>query len=53
MDVAVIDWKDSKFVKDDALENINAPQWVDFNAPFQPVDDDSWFCKPGTWILGC
>lgn len=46
MDVAVIDWKDSKFVKDDALENINAPQWVDFNAPFQPVDDDSWFCKP-------
>lgn len=47
MDVAVIDWKDSKFVKDDALENINAPQWVDFNAPFQPLDDDdSWFCKP-------
>ncbi|KAK1401208.1 Interferon-activable protein [Heracleum sosnowskyi] len=46
MDVAVIDWKDSKFVRDDALENINAPQWVDFNAPSQPVDDDSWFCKP-------
>ncbi|KAL8155063.1 uncharacterized protein LOC141661776 [Apium graveolens] len=46
MDVAVIDWKDSKFVKDEALENINAPQWVDFTAPFQPVDDDSWFCKP-------
>ncbi|KAL1802609.1 hypothetical protein ACET3Z_031256 [Daucus carota] len=46
MDVAVIDWKDSKFVKDEALENINAPQWVDFNAPLQPVDDDSWFCKP-------
>ncbi|KAL8087826.1 hypothetical protein AgCh_037821 [Apium graveolens] len=46
MDVAMIDWKDSKFVKDEALENINAPQWFDFTAPFQSVDDDSWFCKP-------
>lgn len=48
MEVAVIDWKniDSRFVRDDMLENINAPQWVDFSAPDADIDDESWFCRP-------
>lgn len=52
MEVAVIDWKsiDSRFVRDEIYENINAPQWVDFSAPDASVDDESWFCRPGkTW----
>lgn len=51
MEVAVIDWKDSVFVKDDNLEKINAPQWVDFFAPDVSVDDEAWFCKPGNFII--
>ncbi|CAA3029905.1 Hypothetical predicted protein [Olea europaea subsp. europaea] len=49
MEVAVIDWKsiDSRFVRDEVYENINAPQWVDFSVPNDTVDDESWFCRPG------
>ncbi|XP_051144200.1 uncharacterized protein LOC127260510 [Andrographis paniculata] len=49
MEVAVIDWKsiDSRFVKDELYEHINAPKWVDFSAPERPVDDEAWFCRPG------
>ena len=49
MDVAKIDWNDSKFEKDDIYEHINAPQWIDFSANYNPYlqDDDSWFCRPG------
>ncbi|XP_076959640.1 uncharacterized protein LOC143635777 [Bidens hawaiensis] len=50
MDVAVIDWTDSKFEKDVVYEDINAPQWIDFsNADDHhphAVDDDAWFCRP-------
>ncbi|XP_076902015.1 uncharacterized protein LOC143556627 [Bidens hawaiensis] len=48
MDVAVIDWSDSKFEKDVIYEDINAPQWIDFsNDDHHPhVDDDAWFCRP-------
>lgn len=65
MEVAVIDWKsiDSRFVKDEVYENINAPQWVDFSAPDASVNDESWFCRPGNiwatnkcnlafWVIG-
>ncbi|KAI3445018.1 hypothetical protein Pfo_001683 [Paulownia fortunei] len=48
MEVAIIDWKsiESRFVKDEVYEHINAPKWVDFSAPDDPVDDDAWFCRP-------
>ncbi|KAI3448902.1 hypothetical protein Pfo_005567 [Paulownia fortunei] len=48
MEVAIIDWKsiDSRFVKDELYEHINAPKWVDFSAPDDPVDDEAWFCRP-------
>ncbi|KAK9077143.1 hypothetical protein SSX86_005479 [Deinandra increscens subsp. villosa] len=46
MDVAVIDWKDSKFEKDVLYEDINAPQWIDFSNDDPPVDDEAWFCRP-------
>ncbi|CAK9164659.1 unnamed protein product [Ilex paraguariensis] len=48
MEVAIIDWKtiNSSFVKDDLYENINAPRWVDFEAPQESVDDEAWFCRP-------
>ncbi|CAH1445110.1 unnamed protein product [Lactuca virosa] len=46
MDVAVIDWKDSKFEKDILYEDINAPQWIDFSNHDPPVDDEAWFCRP-------
>ncbi|KAL4580918.1 hypothetical protein LXL04_017124 [Taraxacum kok-saghyz] len=46
MDVAVIDWKDSKFEKDILYEDINAPQWIDFSNYDPPVDDEAWFCRP-------
>ncbi|KAJ9552383.1 hypothetical protein OSB04_016428 [Centaurea solstitialis] len=46
MDVAVIDWKDSKFEKDNLYEDINAPQWIDFSHDDPPVDDEAWFCRP-------
>lgn len=50
MEVAIIDWKniDSKFVKDELYENLNAPKWVDLAAAADdPVDDEAWFCRPG------
>ncbi|PIM99308.1 hypothetical protein CDL12_28192 [Handroanthus impetiginosus] len=49
MEVAIIDWKniDSRFVKDELYEHINAPKWVDFSTPDDPVDDEAWFCRPG------
>lgn len=49
MEIAVIDWEniDSRFIRDDTLENINAPQWVDFSSPDANIDDESWFCRPG------
>ncbi|KAI7726195.1 hypothetical protein M8C21_023991 [Ambrosia artemisiifolia] len=46
MDVAVIDWKDSKFEKDILYEDFNAPQWIDFSNDDHIVDDEAWFCKP-------
>ncbi|KAJ9558373.1 hypothetical protein OSB04_012987 [Centaurea solstitialis] len=48
MEVATIDWKDSKFEKDELYEHINAPQWIDFSSPnsHSPPDDDAWFCRP-------
>ncbi|KAJ9685721.1 hypothetical protein PVL29_017668 [Vitis rotundifolia] len=48
MEPAKIDWKtlDSRFVEDELYEHIHAPQWVDFNAPQEFVDDEAWFCRP-------
>ncbi|CAH1440447.1 unnamed protein product [Lactuca virosa] len=49
MEVATIDWNDSKFEKDELYEDINAPQWIDFSAnhPHPSThDDDAWFCRP-------
>ncbi|GJY69935.1 hypothetical protein Tco_0472917 [Tanacetum coccineum] len=46
MDVAVIDWKDSKFEKDVLYEDFSAPQWIDFSQDAPPVDDEAWFCRP-------
>ncbi|CAI9764690.1 unnamed protein product [Fraxinus pennsylvanica] len=48
MEVAVIDWKniDSRFVKDEVYEHINAPQWIDFSVPDDTIDDEAWFCRP-------
>lgn len=50
MEPAIIDWKmvDSRYVRDEAYENINAPMWLDLAAPNDvPVDDIAWFCQPG------
>ncbi|KAJ7949158.1 Interferon-activable protein [Quillaja saponaria] len=49
MEPAKIDWKriESKFVEDQLFEHINAPKWVDFLAPDDPIDDEAWFCRPG------
>lgn len=48
MEGAVIDWKniDSRFVKDEAYEHINAPQWIDFSVPDDAINDEAWFCRP-------
>ncbi|GMH27257.1 hypothetical protein Nepgr_029100 [Nepenthes gracilis] len=48
MEPAKINWKtiDSEFVRDDVYEHINAPQWTDFLAPQDSVDDEAWFCRP-------
>lgn len=54
MEVATIDWNDSKFEKDELYEDINAPQWIDFSAnhPHPSThDDDAWFCRPGNFNL--
>ncbi|KAG6509681.1 muscle M-line assembly protein unc-89-like isoform X1 [Zingiber officinale] len=50
MEPTVIDWKrvDSRYVRDEAYENINAPMWLDLaaaNGDVQ-VDDTAWFCRP-------
>lgn len=49
MEPAKIDWKriSSTLVVDDLYEDINAPKFVDFSAPDEPVDDEAWFCRPG------
>ncbi|MCO5558840.1 hypothetical protein L7F22_012428 [Adiantum nelumboides] len=46
MDCLPLDWKciDGSFEKDDFYETIQAPKWIDFTAPVQPVDDHAWFC---------
>ncbi|XP_010906761.1 uncharacterized protein [Elaeis guineensis] len=49
MEPADIDWKniESKYVRDDIYEHINAPKWIDLANPnASPVDDESWFCRP-------
>lgn len=48
MEPAKINWKtvESIFIKDDIYEHINAPQWTDFTASDESVDDDAWFCRP-------
>ncbi|XP_073277281.1 uncharacterized protein [Primulina huaijiensis] len=48
MDVAIIDWKnvDSRYVRDEMYELINAPKWIDFLASDVPLDDEAWFCRP-------
>ncbi|XP_009396387.2 uncharacterized protein LOC103981391 isoform X1 [Musa acuminata AAA Group] len=48
MEPADIDWKniESRYVRDEAYENINAPKWLDLTGPDAfPVDDDAWFCR--------
>lgn len=49
MEVLAIDWEniDSRFVRDDAYEGINAPKWVDFLALEDPTNEESFFCRPG------
>ncbi|WOL17613.1 hypothetical protein Cni_G26406 [Canna indica] len=49
MEPANIDWKnvESRFIRDEAYENINAPMWLDLAAPDAvSVDDEAWFCRP-------
>ncbi|XP_078177612.1 interferon-activable protein [Carex rostrata] len=50
MEPADIDWKRvvSRFVRDEAFENMNAPKWIDLTDPDASfaVDDDAWFCRP-------
>ncbi|KAG1342204.1 hepatoma-derived growth factor-related protein 2 [Cocos nucifera] len=49
MEPADIDWKniESKYVRDDIYERINAPKWIDLaNPDASPVDDEAWFCRP-------
>ncbi|CAN6440124.1 unnamed protein product [Victoria cruziana] len=48
MEVLAIDWEniDSRFVRDDAYEGINAPKWVDFLALEDPTNEESFFCRP-------
>lgn len=52
MEPAKINWKtvESIFIKDDIYEHINAPQWIDFTASDESVDDDAWFCRPGELV---
>ncbi|KAI5055914.1 hypothetical protein GOP47_0029435 [Adiantum capillus-veneris] len=35
----------SGFVKDEFYEGIQAPKWMDFDLPEEPVDDHEWFCR--------
>lgn len=47
-----IDWSRvvSRYVRDETYEGIEAPHWVDLDDPGAgvTVDDDAWFCRPGT-----
>jgi hypothetical protein len=47
MDCLQIDWADvareDAFVRDEFYESIQAPKWIDFTAPLEPVDDHEWF----------
>jgi hypothetical protein len=49
-----IDWSRvvSRYVRDETYEGIAAPHWADLtdpNAGCADVDDDAWFCRPGTY----
>ncbi|RZC77454.1 hypothetical protein C5167_001618 [Papaver somniferum] len=48
MEPASIDWKNvnSIYIEDELYEHINAPKFINFTAPDDPVDDEAWFCKP-------
>ncbi|KAI3984355.1 hypothetical protein MKX01_011309 [Papaver californicum] len=48
MEPASIDWKNvnSIYIEDELYEHINAPKFIDFMAPDDPVDDEAWFCRP-------
>lgn len=48
-----IDWSRvvSRYVRDETYEGIQAPHWADLtdpNAGRADVDDEAWFCRPGT-----
>ncbi|KAF8718210.1 hypothetical protein HU200_025701 [Digitaria exilis] len=48
-----IDWTRvvSRYVRDETYEGIEAPHWADLtdpNAGRAAVDDEAWFCRPGT-----
>jgi hypothetical protein len=48
-----IDWSRvvSRYVRDETYEDIEAPHWADLtdpNAGRAAVDDEAWFCRPGT-----
>jgi len=48
-----IDWSRvvSRYVRDETYESIEAPHWADLtdpNAGRADVDDEAWFCRPGT-----
>ena len=51
-----IDWSRvvSRYVRDETYEDIEAPHWADLsdpNAGRAAVDDEAWFCRPGTLSL--
>ena len=51
-----IDWSRvvSRYVRDETYEGIEAPHWADLtdpNAGRADVDDEAWFCRPGTLAL--
>ncbi|KAJ0973617.1 hypothetical protein J5N97_015582 [Dioscorea zingiberensis] len=49
MEPANINWKriESRFVRDEVYEGINAPKWADLSSPdHSVVDDEAWFCRP-------
>jgi hypothetical protein len=48
-----IDWSRvvSRYVRDETYEGIEAPHWADLtdpNAGRADIDDEAWFCRPGT-----
>lgn len=51
-----IDWNRvvSRYVRDETYEGIAAPHWADLtdpNAGRADIDDEAWFCRPGTCAL--